>query len=449
MSTGNSIVTALKRLVEPQATMTLGGPGVGVRLRGTPIVADMDTTGPGLGVAPKAKTLGNLVDKIPGKRMDALADKIRKMPGRVFLGGEFSALAPHPTVGLSVGMDDKDKLKEQFGKLVHRKKKPKEKDDMKKVSNATQLGILAASDLDKQAIFNWFKPKQEHGLTPREDRRYQRNIRQGLRADDNLFQASTSQQSRDAEHMTDQIAPAIEQQVMNAPEQPGAVQFSKSTAKPAPVTQPDANFQTYDTSNGYTPGQAPTGTATVTQPAAKPAPASRPMTEGPRQSRRTGISYSMTRGGPVKGWKAPARKTAAFELGESATNAPAFKNPQWTLADALGTNIASNASGIEAKLKDSGYNLNDHMNTAGDMAKKELKRQDWKTKLKFTPELLRAIVGKPSKYAPKISDAVRNSGHNIPLSQMQGMAADGPEFAEFIRTKMMPSVMSALNLKST
>ena len=90
----------LKKHIEPLATITSGGgPGVGMRIKGTPLIMDIDPTGPGAGVG------------IPMSAVSKFHKKFKNIPGRLYLGAELAGILPIPHVGLAVAPSDKNKLR--------------------------------------------------------------------------------------------------------------------------------------------------------------------------------------------------------------------------------------------------------------------------------------------------------------------------------------------------
>jgi hypothetical protein len=108
---GGALSKFFKSFLEPIVTFTGGGgPGVGVRIRGTPFAVDIDPTGPGTGVLLPTEIFASILRKIPLSYTRNLADKVAKIPGQAYIGVELIGLVPVPFPGAAAATDDAKKL---------------------------------------------------------------------------------------------------------------------------------------------------------------------------------------------------------------------------------------------------------------------------------------------------------------------------------------------------
>ena len=93
--------------VSPVMTFTSGGgPGVGVSYRGTPFITDIDVTGPGAGVGLPPSVVAKLMREVPGERSKMIADRIEKMPGKIYVGVELAGPMPTGFLGVAASTED-------------------------------------------------------------------------------------------------------------------------------------------------------------------------------------------------------------------------------------------------------------------------------------------------------------------------------------------------------
>ena len=112
----------------PVATLTsLGGPGVGVRIRGTPLITDIDPTGPGMGVGVPPKVLADVLRRMPNRRMHLIARHVEQLPGKIYLGMELVGAMPGPFFGTAVDPEDAAAVLQQWMKLRDELKKQRQK----------------------------------------------------------------------------------------------------------------------------------------------------------------------------------------------------------------------------------------------------------------------------------------------------------------------------------
>jgi len=120
-----ALVGFFKKFLEFHVTFTAGGgPGVGYRLRGTPLIADIDPTGPGTGVLIDTSTFAKILNKIPLKYTKEIANKINEMPGKVYVGVEAVGIIPVPFVGGAGSGADAKKIIAFFKQMLKKEGTP-------------------------------------------------------------------------------------------------------------------------------------------------------------------------------------------------------------------------------------------------------------------------------------------------------------------------------------